>query len=78
MSKLTWIERPITSKWLGDRACYEAEFGQGRPPYRIRERVTNGKTFFMIGRGMQHYTTVRSLERAKAFAEADYETANKS
>jgi len=78
MDKLTWVEKPVKRLYGQlklDTAHYEAEFGDGNAPYFIRVRVTNGKTFFIVSRGMQHYTTVRSLERAKAVAEANYEQA---
>jgi len=67
--KLVWEE--TTKSLRGDR-CYQAEIGEGRPPYVIRLRVTNGKTYFIVGRGAQHYATAGSLERAKAIAEADW------
>src|SRR5262249_25791554 len=77
MSKLTWIEKPVRNDWYSrnDSARHEAEvpLRPDLPPYLIRARTTNGKTFFILSRGMQHYTTVRNLERAKAVAEAKCE-----
>jgi len=83
MNKLTWIEKPVKRLYgqLSDEmdaAHYEAELGDGKPPYFIRMRMTKDKTFFIVSRGAQHYTTVRSLEKAKAVAEANYESRNKS
>src|SRR5262249_7552584 len=78
MGKLTWIEKPALLHprghgWAPVCARYEAESGDGNPPYCIRVRTIKGKTFFIVSPGMQHYTTVRSFEKAKAFAEANYE-----
>src|SRR5262249_4516074 len=76
MSKLTWIEKPALlhprGHWADpDCALYEAEIGDGKPPYCIRVRTAKGKTFDIVSRGAQHYAVVRSLEKAKAFAEAN-------
>jgi hypothetical protein len=71
ISKLTWVEKPVPNRYGGsDTNRYEAEIGEGKPPYVIRMRVTKGNTFFVVSRGAQHYTTVRSLDRAKAIAQA--------
>jgi hypothetical protein len=80
---LTWIEKPAlihppNHRLEPDTARYEAEIGNDKPPYRIRVHTTKGKTFFVVSRGSQYYTTVRSLEKAKAFAEANYEKMNKN
>src|SRR5215831_16306988 len=76
MSKLTWIEKPALlhprGHWADpDCALYEAEIGDGKPPYCIRVRTVKGKTFFIVSHGARHYTVVRSFEKAKAFVEAN-------
>jgi hypothetical protein len=71
---LVWIEKPVSGwKYRQDAARYEAEIGEGKPPYVIRVRVTKGKTFFIVSRGAGHHATVRSLDRAKAIAQANYD-----
>jgi len=71
IDKLIWTEVPVPRRYSSsDTARYQAAIGEGKPPYLIRVRITNGKTFFIVSRGMQHYATVRSLDRAKAIAEA--------
>jgi len=75
MSKLVWIEKPVRRLYgqlSADAAHYQADFSEGKPPYLIRKRITKGKTFFIVSCGLQHYATVRSLERAQVIAEADY------
>jgi len=81
-SRLTWTEKPALLHprghwWDPDCARYETEIGDGKPPYCIRVRTIKGRTFFIVSRGAQHYTTVRSFEKAKAFAEANYDGRDK-
>jgi hypothetical protein len=80
MGELIWIKKPALLHppghwWDPDCARYEAEIGDGKPPYCIRVRTTKGKTFFIVG--AQHYTVLRSFEKAKAFAQANYDERDK-
>src|SRR5262249_52000290 len=80
MSRLTWVKTPAPLPppihwWASSPDCvrYEAKIGDGNPPYCIRERTIRGKTFFIVSHGKQHRAILRSIEKAKAFAEANYE-----
>jgi hypothetical protein len=74
--ELNWkLEKLSLHQFGRDTARYSAASGDGRQPFMIRVRVTRDKTakklktFFVVSQGAQHYTTVRSLERAKAVAQ---------
>jgi hypothetical protein len=74
--ELDWkLEKLSFDQFGRDTARYSAATGDGRQPFLIRVRVTKDKTtkklktFFVVFQGAQHYTTVRSLERAKAVAQ---------
>jgi hypothetical protein len=74
--ELNWkLEKLAFDQYGPDTARYSAATGDRRQPFVIRVSVTRDKTtkkikpFFVVSRGAQHYTTVRSLERAKAVAQ---------
>jgi hypothetical protein len=75
--RLAWIENPAPLHspvhwWDEHSDCkrYEAEIGDGNPPYCIRARMIRGTTFFIVSRSTKHYTIKRSLAEAEAFAGA--------
>jgi hypothetical protein len=67
---LNWTLEKLSLRQYGrDTARYTAASDDGLQPFVIRVRVTKGKCFFVLSQGAQHYTTMRSLERAKAVAQ---------